>query len=154
MSSTLQPSMAKRGCGGTQKILCFFTVLLLLINFLAHSFGWQPYKIKCCYCFHGFASIKPFQLTAETTTRYRRPQLLLHSLIPCAQDGSLCTASWTPHPREAAGQLLAGKHRCNYSAWTLGVKELTHIPQTAQPHVAELLCWHLPPSISASPSMQ
>lgn len=53
MSSTLQPSMARRGCGGTQKILCFFTVLSLLINFLAHSFGWQPYKIKCCYCFHG-----------------------------------------------------------------------------------------------------
>lgn len=78
----------------------------------------------------------------------------LHSLIPCAQDGSLCIASWTPNPREAAGQLLAGKHQCNYSAWTLRVKKLTHISQTAQPYVAELLCWHLPPSISASPSMQ
>lgn len=152
MSSTLQPSMAWRGCGGTQKI-CFFTVLLLLINFLAHFLDGNPTKLNAAIAFMA-ASIKPFQLTAETTTRYRRPQFLLHSLIPCAQDGSLCTASWTPHAREAAGQLLAGKHRCNYSAWTLGVKKLTHIPQTAQPYVAELLCWHLPPSISASPSMQ
>lgn len=152
MSSTLQPSMARRGCGGTQKILCFFTVLLLLISWHTLLDG-NSTKLNAAIAFMA-ASIKPFQLTAETTTRYRRPQLLLHSLIPCAQDGSLCTASWTPHPREAAGQLLAGKHRCNYSAWTLGVKELTHIPQTAQPYVAELLCWHLPPSISASPSMQ
>lgn len=104
MSSTLQPSMARRGCGGTQKILCFFTVLSLLINFLAHSFGWQPYKIKCCYCFHGCihktlpAHSRDHHTLQETTAPPPFPHsrctrwLFVHSFLDTTSQGGSRTA--------------------------------------------------------------
>lgn len=164
MSSTLQPSTSQRGCGGTQTILWFFHSVLVLINFLAYTLlDGDPTTLNVAIACM-FASIKTFQFTAETTTHCRRTtapfipwtrwecarDCSLSKALICsqrAQGGSLGTASWTPNPREATGQLLAGKHQCNYSAQSVRVKKLTHTSQPAQPYAAELLCWHLPPSM-------
>lgn len=103
-----------------RKYYGFFTVLLLLINFLAHTLlDGNPTTLNAAIAFM-VAYIKTSQFTAETTTCCRRTTA--PPFIPYAQNGSLGTASWAPNPREPTGQLLAGKHLCNYSAWSLRVK--------------------------------